>query len=289
MKIIIGEGELLFQQGFPFLGDKSVSIILLDKVLENSRSKYKNKQLKRFNDLIDYILRTNGELHSIDEKLDFKEVDKVSGISLSPLELELIKYCASTSLDNNNDDFLLLTNSSNLILAAKSLSIKAEKAIFTNLNEPWLIGHEIKDTIAKLRNTARQNIVALIIAALGSYAQNTYNSNPKSFSYFLEKCDLVYVSHYKLFWFVLIPFIGLLLYLLRCKALLVYAVIEILVGVSLAGTTASSMSRDQAHDIVIILKILTSIYIIVRGLDNMGKHFRKSGSDNFWDKFFKES
>lgn len=63
--------------------------------------------------------------------------------------------------------------------------------------------------------------------------------------------------------------LSLILYWVRCKALVVYAIAEIIFAFLFCASTLASMG--DFVEPVKLLSLITSIYLFIRGLDNLGK------------------
>lgn len=85
-------------------------------------------------------------------------------------------------------------------------------------------------------------------------------------------------------WFMgsMILFLGACLYWFRCRARLLYGVVEMWIGVFLAYQSVPV----NTESIVAWLPAGVSLYVIVRGLDNIGKALHRSRHDRLWTRVF---
>jgi rRNA-processing protein FCF1 len=82
---------------------------------------------------------------------------------------------------------------------------------------------------------------------------------------------------------------GILLYCLRSRFRLTYAVLEILIGFATAASVFYPSFDYKALDALALLRILGGLYIMVRGQDNISKALEGTRFEQRWKKFSGES
>ena len=85
---------------------------------------------------------------------------------------------------------------------------------------------------------------------------------------------------------LLVLLVGCALYALRGRLPKTYGFMEIGIGIAGAINAVVRYSPTNEFDITIILQIVGSIYIVVRGLDNAGKGIAGTVVEKYWVKFF---
>jgi hypothetical protein len=75
---------------------------------------------------------------------------------------------------------------------------------------------------------------------------------------------------------------GPILYALRSRMRIVYGVAEVMVGYYTAANAVLTTSNDRSRE---VLAVLGGVYIVVRGLDNVGKTAEGTSLQPLWGRF----
>jgi hypothetical protein len=83
-----------------------------------------------------------------------------------------------------------------------------------------------------------------------------------------------------------LPLIALALFWLRVHYRLTYGIFGFLVGISVIGNTVLADQHGQYVDFQFLLQIIGGLYVMVRGLDNIGTALDRTSYQKWWRKFF---
>jgi hypothetical protein len=84
---------------------------------------------------------------------------------------------------------------------------------------------------------------------------------------------------------LLVPGLGLALYWYKSRFAVHYALAEIAFG-CLLGSAVFLKPSSESVDVGTLLQFLASVYVVVRGLDNLGKGIADSRYDDLWRRIF---
>jgi hypothetical protein len=79
---------------------------------------------------------------------------------------------------------------------------------------------------------------------------------------------------------------GLLLYMFRCRYLKIYGWLEVGVGVATGLYLANTLNNPQGSSFGPYFAVIASLYVIVRGLDNLHKSLKNERYIALWNRFF---
>ncbi len=85
-------------------------------------------------------------------------------------------------------------------------------------------------------------------------------------------------------------FSGVIAYWFRQRSRLIYGVLEVLFGIFILFNVSipTNFSSNNTEIFVFLFKFCTSIYIIVRGMDNIDKKIRLYPIGKYWENWFNE-
>jgi hypothetical protein len=176
---------------------------------------------------------------------------------LSPVDLSLAIYVRD--LTESNSEVYLATEDRRLQSYCHDIGAK-----FINLSElNRLLSDYIRTNISEVKtniNKRQRNI--LLIRLMSSIAII-------SLMYVFYRYHLFIIKNYKTIISLVIPVSGLLLYWFRAKQRALYGLIEVCFGI-ISGIVLFKIKDNNSNlDILSFFSILGSIYVIVRGLDNI--------------------
>jgi len=219
-----------------------------------------------------HIVRTN----SID--IDFQTVS-LAFPRISKEDLLIANLAKEYTISHAGEEIYLVTQDKDLQTYCKQINVRV-----LNLNEiKAKIEHEqkyldIEKKVNKLNKDITKNVISsllsgvissLLVSLTITYAKNIYQT--------INIWGVV----------ILIPFLGVFFYYIRSRFRLIYGITEFFVGVFtslkifIPSFDISNIHTDE------YFQILGGLYIIVRGMDNIGKGLENTKFSFYWKIFFK--
>jgi len=88
---------------------------------------------------------------------------------------------------------------------------------------------------------------------------------------------------------IALPLIGIIMFIFRGRYRLFYGVFEFMIGFLIGMSIFYPDFTYNSLDSASVLKLIGGLYVIVRGLDNMGKGIKRTKIESFWNKLSKIS
>lgn len=277
---------------FVFFDRKEIHLVLLKELLDAVQSTLEKnpKAFKNFSTLVEVSVKNDSEIISVQQFAGFPDIYKIVSVpQLTKIKQNLLYLCVYLKEKFPLDEVILLTKDDELLAAAKDIKIETGDVVELIQTQRLDKTPEKLKIVQKIKFLDWANYAGIIITVIVNGTAFWKDEALKNaVSHIASSLNAYYQSHLALFWTVFAPLMGLALFFIRSKWLFIYALIEISVGLGIARFTAIDMKPEQAYDTYTILKLMSAIYVIVRGLDNLGRHIRRTPLAPKWNSWFGE-
>ncbi len=209
------------------------------------------------------------ELISIEEPT---ELIKNLTFDLTLSDIQILSLAKDYSKENN--DVAIVSAETNIRSIAKELNLRViDRSEFTKLINESEKDEALLKKANKISRTQWKFIIWNILISL--FATILFNFGWNNLELIVNTIN-VWAT------ILLIIFLASFIYWFRGRYLLFYALLEIFIGFTTSVRVFyPDFNYDKLTDIS-FLQIIAGIYVVIRGLDNLGKSLKKTRFNSFW-------
>ena len=262
----------------PEILSRKLKTIIPDVVMEELRV-FTSKN-KDYNNIFEIIQSNTNSIHiaktNINE-IDFEAIS-LAFPRLSKNDMLIANLAKEYAVSHTGEEIYLVTQDKLLQMYCKQIVVKTldlneirNEFVHVQKNE------DVEKKVNKLNEVVMRSLILnILIGVLSSIIANILFSHSKDIFGKINIWGTI----------VLVPLVGVLLYYLRSKFRLFYGITESLIGVSTSlRVFIPSFNYSSIHTSE-LFQILGGLYIIVRGMDNIGKGLENTKFYFHWRKVF---
>ncbi len=200
---------------------------------------------------------------------------------MSVTDRKILATAIKMTGEYKQDQVVIATNDRDIIEVAKFYNIATldSRSLFQTLvsngASDKIIDKEAQVTLSAQRN---QLIISFILGSVVTFLAILFYLN----------LDYVFANIHVWITFILVPVLAMFLFWLRANHRQLYSWIEILFGFSASiNVFWPSFNIGMLHA-TILLQLMAGLYVMVRGLDNLGKSLKGGRYYQTWNRIFPE-